>query len=103
MNGRDLRKAIDKEFKNIEYIVETRRGRSYELPWLEVYVTATPDYNTYDELSGFVLDWVGKHKRELKVKGRKEYYQVRGMRFPWRDSTYVSITDVEVVLGAFAL
>lgn len=105
MNGRDLRKALHAEFKeeSIAYRVETIRGRSYELPHLEVYVTHTESYALYERLAAFVLDWFNEHRYELKVKATRMYYQSKGMRFPWSRLPDVRITDVEIILGAFAL
>lgn len=106
LNGRDLRKALHAEFKEegIAYSVETIRGRGYELPHLEVYVTHTESYALYERLAAFVLDWFHEHRYELKVKAPRMYFQSRGMRFPWPTRLPdVRITDVEVVLGAFAL
>lgn len=109
MNGRDLRRAIDKEFAfvneydHITYTVRTKHGRSYELPNLEVYITHTPNYMVYEDLAAFVLNWFRSHKGELKVKAPKTYYQVRGMRFPWPQMPDISIGEVEIILGAFAL
>jgi hypothetical protein len=109
MNGRDLRNAINKEFEevweydHITFNVRTKHGRSYELPKLEVYITHTPNYLVYEQLAEFVLDWFRKHKHELKVKAPREYYVANGMKFPKSQMPDVSITDIEVVLGAFAL
>lgn len=110
MNGSDLRRAIEKEFEyvwdfdSIDFNVRTVHGRSYELPKLEVYVTHTPNYGVYEDLCEFVLDWFEKHKRELKVKAPRTYFHSRGMRFPWPSRMPdIAITDVEIILGAFAL
>lgn len=105
MNGRDLRKALHAEFKHegIAYNVETIRGKSYQLPVLEVYVTHTESAELYDRLADFCFDWFRKHRYELKVKAPIKYFISNGTRFRLGQMPDVSITDIRVVLGAFAL
>lgn len=111
LNGRDLRKAVVKHFSDIfEYdeivfTVSTRRTRSYELPYLEVYITHAPNYLVYEQVSRFVKDWYNANKDRLKVRAPRQYYVSHGIKFPWPISMnrYESISGVEIILGAFAL